>query len=92
MQTITGGQVLAAVKHRGYLEFDADTTVKLTQFLNSEHLNWLYCSMLDVRFWPKMGHVTSSINQIMAFLEATITWETPACSFMGDIKEMYLMP
>lgn len=55
MQTITSDQVFAAVKHRGYLEIDADTVSKLTEFLNSEQFNWLYLSMLDVLFWPIWG-------------------------------------
>lgn len=52
MQTITSDQVFAVVRHRGYLEIDADTVSKLTKFLNSEHINWLYFSMLDVLVWP----------------------------------------
>ena len=40
------------LKKRGDLEIDADTVSKLTRFLNSAHINWLYFSMLDVFFWP----------------------------------------
>lgn len=52
LQTITGDQVLAAVKHRGYHDIDADTVSRLTNSLNSEQIHWFYCSMLDVFFWP----------------------------------------
>lgn len=54
LQTITGDQVLAADKSRGYLEIDADTVSRLTQFLNSEQVNWFFffnarCAVLAKR-------------------------------------------